>query len=116
MRNFTFDTPVVVASGEGTVDLSNERLDLAITGHPKKPQLIRVRAPITISGPIEHPAIGVKAGTAIAQGGLAVALAAVLSPLAGILPFVDPGLAKDADCAMLLAQANVPGGSLQARR
>ena len=62
LRNFVFDTPVVQASGEGTVDLRNERIDLAITGHPKKPQLIRVRAPITITGPMDHPAIGVNAG------------------------------------------------------
>ena len=91
----------------------------AITGHPKKPQLIRVRAPITISGPLDHPAIGVNAGSAIAQGGLAAGLAFVLSPLAAILPFVDPGLGKDADCGALLAQAKSQGAPVtqqQAKR
>jgi uncharacterized protein involved in outer membrane biogenesis len=109
LDQFAFDTPVVLASGEGTVDLKNERLALSITGHPKKPQLIRVRAPITVSGPLGHPAIGVDAGSAIVQGGLSAALAVVLSPLAAILPFVDPGLSKDADCSALLAQARSQG-------
>jgi uncharacterized protein involved in outer membrane biogenesis len=119
LEQFAFDTPVVLATGEGTVDLRNERIDLAITGHPKKPQLIRVRAPITVRGPLDHPSIGVDAGNAIVQGGLAAGLAVVLSPLAAILPFVDPGLGKDADCGMLLAQARSKGAPVvqeQARR
>ncbi len=109
LNQFAFDTPVVLATGEGSVDMRNEHIDLAITGHPKKPQLIRLRAPITVSGPLAHPAIGVQAGTAIAQGGLAVGLATLLSPLAAILPFIDPGIAKDADCASLLAEAQSKG-------
>jgi hypothetical protein len=109
LNQFAFDTPVVLASGEGTIDLKNERLDLAITGHPKKPQLVRLRAPITVRGPLDHPAVGVDASSAIAQGGLALGLAVVLSPLAAILPFVDPGLSTDADCGALLAQARSRG-------
>ena len=117
LRQFVFDTPVVMATGEGTVDLKNEQIDLAITGHPKKPQLIRLRAPITIEGPLDHPAIGVDARSAIIQGGIAAGVALVLSPLAAILPFVDPGLAKDADCGALLAQAKTQGTPiLQAKR
>jgi len=117
LRQFVFDTGVVTASAEGNVDLRNERVDVAISGHPKKPQLIRLRAPITISGPLAHPAVGVKASSAIAQGGLAAGLALVLSPLAAILPFVDPGLGKDADCGALLAQAKAQGAPVvQARK
>ena len=117
LRQFVFDTPIVMATGEGTVDLVNEQIDLAITGHPKKPQLIRLRAPITIKGPLDHPSIGVDARSAIVQGGLAAGVALVLSPLAAILPFVDPGLGKDADCGALLAQAKAQGTPiLQAKR
>ena len=52
-----------------------------------------------------HPAIALQARNAAAQTAAAVALGAVLTPLAGMLAFVDPGLAKDADCASLETQA-----------
>jgi hypothetical protein len=55
----------------------------------------------------------VEAGPAIAQGGLAVGLATVLSPLVAILPFVDPGLGKDANCGALLAQAQSQGAPVK---
>jgi uncharacterized protein involved in outer membrane biogenesis len=113
MNQFAFDTPVVLATGEGSVDLRNEQMRFAVTGHPKKPQLVRLRAPITVSGPLAHPAVGVQAGPAIAQGGIAVGLAALLSPLAAILPFVDPGLGKDTDCGALLAQAQSQGAPVK---
>jgi uncharacterized protein involved in outer membrane biogenesis len=109
VRQFVFDTEVTSATGEGTVDLRSERVDLKLNGHSKKPRLVRLRAPITISGPLGHPDIGVEAGTAVVQGGLAAGLAFALSPLAAILPFVDPGLAKDANCGTLVAQAQGKG-------
>jgi uncharacterized protein involved in outer membrane biogenesis len=109
LDQLVFDTGVVMATGEGVVNLKDERVDLNISGHPKQPRLVRVRAPITIGGTLSHPAVGVKAGSAVAQGGLAAGLALILSPLAAILPFVDPGLAKDADCGTLLAQAQSQG-------
>jgi uncharacterized protein involved in outer membrane biogenesis len=116
LNQFVLDTDVVTASGEGTVDMRNERVDLAITGHPKKPQLVRVRAPITITGPLMRPSVGVQAGSALVQGGLAAGLAAVLSPLAAILPFVDPGLGKDADCGALIADAKAHGAPVVQRQ
>jgi hypothetical protein len=36
-----------------------------------------------------------------------VALGVIFSPLASVLAFVDPGLAKDADCARLLAVSKI---------
>src|SRR4029077_16750037 len=92
LRQFVFDTPVVMATGEGNVDLKNEQIDLAVTGHPKRPQLVRVRPPITIKGPLDHPGIGVDARSAIVQGGIAAGVAVVLSPLGGVLTLVYPGL------------------------
>ena len=108
LQNFVFDTGVVQATAQGTVDLRTEQLNVAITGHPKKPEIIRIRTPITITGPLAKPSIGVKAGKAIAQGGLA-ALAAVVNPLAVVLPFLDPGLAKDANCGALIQEAQAKG-------
>ncbi|MEO6377474.1 MAG: AsmA family protein [Caulobacteraceae bacterium] len=105
-----FDTGVVVVNGSGQVDLGRETYDLKFQGKPKKFRLVRVNAPITIGGPLRQPKFGIEPGKAIAQAGIGAALGVVLSPLAAILPFVDPGLAKDANCAGLLAEAKAEGG------
>jgi uncharacterized protein involved in outer membrane biogenesis len=103
------DTGPVLIDGGGTINLDTEQMALRVKGHPKKFQLVRLQAPITISGPLLSPKVGVEKGRAFAQGGAALALGALLSPIAVLLPFVDPGLAKDANCASLLAQ----GGGTQ---
>ena len=115
LNRFMFDTDVVQVSGEGSVNMKTETLNLRLTGHPKEFRLVRVRAPITISGPISKPAVGLDAGRAIAQGGVAAGLAALLSPFAALLPFVDPGLAEDANCAALVSQAPVVNAARTAR-
>lgn len=106
------DTGPVLIKGEGTVNLANERMDFRFRGHDKKFRLVRVTLPITVKGPLTAPKVGVEPGSALAQGGLSVALGAVLTPLAAILPFVDPGLAKNADCAGILADAQAQGAPL----
>jgi hypothetical protein len=55
------------------------------------------------------PLIGTEARNSLAQTDEAVALSIVLTPLAAVLAFVDPGLAKDANCAALLAEAKTDG-------
>ncbi len=100
-----FDTGVVLATGSGTVDLETERMDLRIEGETKKTRLVRLWAPITLKGPLTKPAIGVETGKVVAQGGLGLALGSLLSPIAAILPFVDPGLGKNADCVSLMNEA-----------
>jgi hypothetical protein len=84
-----------------------------VRGHPKTFQLLRLYAPITLSGPMLAPKVSVQKGGAIAQGGAALALATLLSPVAVLLPFVDPGLAKDANCASLLAQGKADGAPVK---
>jgi hypothetical protein len=39
-----------------------------------------------------------------------------VSPLAAILPFVDPGLAKNADCAGLVSEAAQKGAPVKTAR
>lgn len=84
-------------------------MNLRMTGHAKEPRLIRLTAPVTIEGPIVKPKLGVEASGAIAQGGVAAALGALVAPLAAVLPFVDLGLAEDASCGALIAQAGRQG-------
>jgi hypothetical protein len=105
----------VVVNGGGTVNLGDESLNMTLQGAPKSFRLVRVRAPITVTGSLAKPSIGIKSGGALAQAGAAVGLSVLLTPLAAILPFVDPGLAKDADCGALLADARSKGAPVRHR-
>jgi hypothetical protein len=108
-----FDTGPVLVTGSGQVDLGAERLDFRAEGHPKKPQLLRLMVPVQVSGPIRGPSLKLQKGPAIAQAGIGVALATALSPLAAILPFIDPGLAKDANCSALVTEGAEKGAPVK---
>lgn len=101
-RSIVIDTATMLIAGEGRINLADESLHLRVHGSPKEPRLVRVAAPITVGGRLRSPQVGVEAGRAASQG-LLSAVAALIAPIAAILPFVDAGLADDADCASLLA-------------
>ena len=105
-QSLVVDTDPVLITGGGDVHMDSEGLDLAFRGHPKHMRLVRVRSPILVRGTLTHPSIDLQVRNSIAQTAEAVALGVVLTPLAAVLAFVDPGLAKDADCSALLAEAH----------
>ncbi len=102
---FILDTTDTLVEIEGTADLTAERLDLRIVARPKDPSPLSARTPITVRGPFAKPSIGVEAGPLAARAAGAIALGALLTPLASILAFIEPGLEKDSDCAKLLQEA-----------
>ena len=102
-RTLVVDTDVVVATGRGTIDLGAETLDLRFDGETKKPRLLRVWAPVTVRGALSAPDIGVDGSAIAGQVGLAGILGALINPLVALLPFIDPGLAGDANCGALIA-------------
>ena len=106
-RTIVFDTGVMNISGKGSIDMRNETMNIELLGHPKKLTLFRLRAPIVVSGSLKSPDVGIKSGAIPEQAGAAIALGLIATPLAAILPFIDPGLAKNADCAALEAAAPV---------
>ncbi|ODT86608.1 MAG: membrane assembly protein AsmA [Phenylobacterium sp. SCN 70-31] len=112
--NIVLDTGPVLVTGRGEIDLRSERMDLRVRGQDKSFRLVRVLVPVTAKGSLTAPRIGVESGPALAQGGVAAALGTLLSPLAAILPFVDPGLAKDANCGALIAEAARDGAPVKA--
>jgi AsmA family protein len=114
IQNLVFDTNNVLITGQGDLNLASEQFDVRIKGEPKKLRLLRLKSPITIRGPMRHPSVGVEPDTkAMGQAGVAVALGALVTPLAAVVAFVDPGLAKDADCASLLAEAQAGGAPVK---
>jgi uncharacterized protein involved in outer membrane biogenesis len=103
--NVVFDTDNVRITGRGEIRLGPEELDLSIKGEPKKLRLARLRTPVQIGGHLRKPSVGIDAGKTLKQGAIATAIGAALTPLAAIIAFVDPGLAKDENCAALLSAA-----------
>ena len=106
--NVIFDTTNVKITGGGDVRLGPEELNLSIKGQPKKLRFARLRTPIEINGHLRKPSIGVDAGKTLKQGAVATALGVTLTPLAALVAFIDPGLAKDENCAALLQSAQTP--------
>jgi len=104
-QSLVLDTGPTLVTGQGDIHLDSEALDLTLRGHPKGLVLLRLRAPVLVRGTLTHPLIEVKAGGTAVQAAEAVALGVILTPLSAVLAFVDPGLAKDADCAALLTAA-----------
>ena len=104
-KTFIVDTDVVLAQGSGTINLGTEIVDLKIDGESKKPRLLRLWTPIRVRGPLSAPGVSADTGQLVAQAGLTGLLAAVVAPVAALFAFVDPGLAKDADCGGLIANA-----------
>jgi AsmA family protein len=104
-KTIVMDTTNVLITGRGSIDLQTERLDLALQGDPKKIRFVRLRAPISVGGSLSKPSVGIKPEKTLLQAGAGIVLAALLTPIAAVLAFVDPGLAKNADCSALMAQA-----------
>jgi uncharacterized protein involved in outer membrane biogenesis len=85
VQNLLADTDSVLITGQGQIHLDTENLDLQIRGQPKELRLFRLRAPVAVRGTLLHPSIGIDAHKSS-------------------LVIVDPGRARNADCATLLAQ------------
>lgn len=102
-QRVVLDTEPVLITGEGNIDLESEGMDLKLRSSPKHPRL-RIRAPLLVQGTLRHPSVSAAVAPSAGQAGAAVALGVLLTPVAAMLAFVDPGLAKDTDCSALLAQ------------
>lgn len=81
-ERLTADTGAVLITGEGQAHLDTEALDFVIRGQPKSLRLLRFRAPLLLEGTLSHPVIRITTRR---------------------LAIIDPGRARDVDCAALAA-------------
>lgn len=107
-RALVLDTPETLVTGEGTIDLRNEALNLDVLGRSKEPQVFATHVPVLVRGTLGSPDIGVDATETVARGAAAVALGVVLTPLAAILPLIDPGTDEETHCGQLIQNARSP--------
>jgi AsmA family protein len=103
------DTQNVLINGDGHIAFNDEKLDLNLQGKPKKLRLGRLRAPINIRGTLRDPRVGISVPAVVKQGAVAAALGAIATPVAAALAFIDPGLAKNANCQALVNEAEDKG-------
>ena len=107
-KSFVIDTAAERINGEGSIDFANERYDLKLKADSKRASLIALRGPVLIDGTFKSPQIHIDKAQVALRAGAAAALGFVTPP-AALLPLIETGGAKDADCGVLTqeAQANV---------
>ena len=82
-ESLVLDTDPVLITGGGTIELASQTLDLELEGHPKELRVLRVSAPISVQGPLNHLHLALEKGQRKFK-------------------LIDPGHAKDVDCGALL--------------
>jgi uncharacterized protein involved in outer membrane biogenesis len=105
LRTLVADTAVERIEGEGQVDFRTESYDLRLEAHSKQPTLA-LQGPINITGTFGKPQVLPAIGPVAVRVGAAVALGVVATPVAALIPLIDPGLAENADCAGLIGAAD----------
>jgi uncharacterized protein involved in outer membrane biogenesis len=115
-QRMLLDTGPVLISGRGDIDLRDETLALRIQGNPKGFRLLRLSAPITLSGSLEKPRVGVDLIKAVPQLAASAAVGAFAAPAAAILPFLHVGQPRNLDCASLMREASGEGVTVPAAR
>jgi hypothetical protein len=105
LRTLVADTEVEKIEGRGQVDFGSERYDLQLAAHAKQPTLA-LQGPINIRGTFARPEVLPAVAPVAARVGAAVALGVVATPIAALIPLIDPGLAEDSDCGALIGAAD----------
>ncbi len=100
-----FDTEDTNVTGEAFANLKNEQFDIEMLAHPKDPSPLSARTPVGAEGTFANPQITVDPTAAVARGAAAIALGVFLTPLAALIPLLEPGEGQDSPCGQLLRQA-----------
>lgn len=99
------DTGKNVIGGRGGFSFKDESLDLAIEADAKTFSAFSGQSPIGVGGYFAAPNVDPISGELVARAGVGLGLAALVSPLAAVVAFVDPGDAEPTRCGPVLAGA-----------
>jgi len=100
------DTRKNVILGRGGFSFRDETIDLAVRADGKKFSLFSLQSPVGVGGHFASPSLDVISPELVARADVGLGLGALVSPLGGVLAFVDIGDAKSAACGPVLAGAN----------
>ncbi len=104
-RTFLIDTPSANILGRGTVNMKSQALHLTVYTKPKHITIVSARGPLHIGGTFKKPTFSVSRTALIERAGAAVALGALLTPAAALLPLIDTAPGHKVDCPALLNNA-----------
>lgn len=81
----------------GHVNLSDESLNLHVVTRPKDFSLVSLRTPVTVTGTLADPNVGIESQGLVGRVLGALALGAVAGPVAAILPLIEQGSEEGTD-------------------
>ena len=96
------DTTDTVIRVGGNINLRDETLDVVLQPSPKDFSFLSLRSPLHIEGTFKDPEIALDK-KALLKTAAAVALGALVAPVAALLPLIERGPGKNVDCESLLA-------------
>ena len=99
------DTRKNVIAGRGAFSFRNESLDLAMEADSKTFSAFSGQSPIGVGGYFAAPKVDPISGELLTRAGLGLGLAALVSPVALVVAFVDPGNAESTSCGPVLSGA-----------
>lgn len=106
-----FDNSDSAVQLDGKVDLRDETLALRAVTRPKDFSLVALRAPVLITGTLRAPRVEVEAGPVLARAAASVALGVLATPVAALLPLIDPGSKEEGDPCAGSASVKEPAGA-----
>ena len=107
-RSMVLDTTDTNLHMEGSVSLVNEAIKLTVHPLPKDWSPVALRSPIHVRGTFKEPDVSLDK-KAFIKGGIATVLAALVAPLAALIPLIETGPGKDSDCGALIVAAERHG-------
>lgn len=101
-RTLLLDTEEANLLLQGTINLSDEAIDLKLRSQPKRFGIASLRGPVHLGGRLKDPDFGIEVDDVAARGGIAAILGTLLGPLGALIPTIELGLGKDNDCQAMI--------------
>lgn len=99
------DTQKNVMLGRGGFSFRSEAIDMAVRADGKTFSLFSGQSPVGVGGYFAAPTIDPISDELAGRAGVGLGLGILASPAAAIIPFIDPGDAKSAQCGPVLSGA-----------
>lgn len=104
-RVFALDTEDALINVNGTINLSNEQMNLHVYPNTKGLRIFSLRSPLYVRGTFKKPDVGVEMNRLLARGGGAIGLG-LINPFAALLALIVPSNNEKSPCPGIIAEAN----------